>query len=181
VLTWLRLAIIGKMAKKSKNKLKTAGDLKPKTKSKKVKDPTHVHETNAQNKAILYLKLWYDDKKGVSNTKWKFQKCKQIWLLSHCFDNKKIPAKEFKLLIKYMKTIQGRMLEASIKDAKEKLEFSEKWEHMVSEGKLESDIALELKKPKLDEITILRAKKIVKKLSKTADDDDKEEDKTGSN
>ena len=43
MLTWLRLAIIGKMAKKSKNKLKTAGDLKPKTKSKKVKDPTHVH------------------------------------------------------------------------------------------------------------------------------------------
>ena len=31
------------MAKKNKNKLKTAGDLKPKTKSKKVKDPTHVH------------------------------------------------------------------------------------------------------------------------------------------
>ena len=59
----------------------------------------HFQETNAQNKAILYLKLWYDDKKGVSNTKWKFQKCKQIWLLSHCFDNKKIPAKEFKLLI----------------------------------------------------------------------------------
>ena len=82
-----------------------------------------------------------------------------------------------------MKTIQGRMLEASIKDAQEKVELSEKWDRMVSEGKLESDIALELKKPKLDAITIFRAKKIVKKLSKTADDDDddKEEEKSGSN
>ena len=80
-----------------------------------------------------------------------------------------------------MKTIQGRMLEASIKDAQEKVELSEKWDQMAQEGKLESDIALELKKPKLDAITIFRAKKIVKKLSKTADDDDKEEEKSGSN
>jgi len=174
------------MAQKSKNKPKTTSDLEPKIgpkkKSKKVKNPSHVHETNAQNRSILYLKLWDDDKNGVSNTKWKFEKCRQIWLLSNCFDNKKIPKKEFKLLIEYMKTIQGRMLEASIKDAQEKVELSEKWDRMVSEGKLESDIALELKKPKLDAITIFRAKKIVKKLSKTADDDDdKEEEKSGSN
>ena len=135
-------------------------------------------ETNAQNKALLYLKLWYDDKKGVSNTKWKFEKCRQIWLVSNCYCDKKIPAKEFKWLIKYMKTIQGGMRDTSLKEAQEKVELSKKWDQMVSDGKLESDIALELKNPKLSDLTVKRAKKIVKKLSKTADD---EEEKSGSN
>ena len=63
-----------------------------------------------------------------------------------------------------MKSIQGRIKESTLQEAKDKLEFTTKWESLASEGKLDVDIAVELKKPKLDQVTVKRAKKIVKKL-----------------
>lgn len=35
-----------------------------------------VHETKGQAKAISYLKTWHTDREN-----WKFEKCRQIWLL----------------------------------------------------------------------------------------------------
>ena len=63
-----------------------------------------------------------------------------------------------------MKSIQGRIKESTLQEAKDKLEFTAKWESLASEGKLDVDIAVEMKKPKLDQVTVKRAKKIVKKL-----------------
>merc|ERR1711976_170854 len=72
--------------------------------------------------------------------------------------------KKISTLLKYMKSIQGRIKESALQEAKDKLEFMAKWESLASEGKLDVDIAVELKKPKLDQVTVKRAKKIVKKL-----------------
>lgn len=35
-----------------------------------------VHETKGQAKAVEYLQLWESDRSS-----WKFEKCRQIWLL----------------------------------------------------------------------------------------------------
>jgi len=140
---------------------------KKKASKKRMKNPEHVHESTGQNKALRYLKIWYANKKSDSaaeNT-WKFEKCRQIWLLQNCYCNKKVPKDDFKILLKYMKTIRGRMRDATLKDAEHKIEFSLKWNELASNGRLEADIAIELKKPKLDNITVKRAHKIVEKLS----------------
>ena len=39
-----------------------------------------VHETKGQAKAISYLKTWHTDREN-----WKFEKCRQIWLLHVSF------------------------------------------------------------------------------------------------
>ena len=104
-----------KMATKKRSKKK--GTLMPpndqnvtgKKRDKKLKDPNHVHESKGQSKALRYLKLWYADKKGKSEEPWKFEKCRQIWLLQNCYDKTKVSKDDFKLLLKYMATIKGRM------------------------------------------------------------------------
>ena len=83
-----------------------------KKRDKKLKNPDHIHETVAQTKALRYLKLWYADKKGNNDDtgqNWKFEKCRQIWLLQNCYSATKVPKDDFKVLLKYMATIQGRM------------------------------------------------------------------------
>ena len=59
---------------------------KKKGKKKKVKNPDHVHESVGQGKAIRYLETWANDRGN-----WKFEKCRQIWLLQNCYDSVKIP------------------------------------------------------------------------------------------
>ena len=70
-----------KSSKKKKRSKKSAAD--------------HVHETVAQNKALRYLQLWHSQKKGVSDEPWKFEKCRQIWLLQNCYDETRVPDREF--------------------------------------------------------------------------------------
>ena len=172
-----------KASKSQKNKCKEIKNVKnaeeikdtdnKKVSKKRKKNPEHVHESTGQNKALRYLKIWYANKKSDStaaeNT-WKFEKCRQIWLLQNCYCNKKVPKDDFKILLKYMKTIRGRMRDATLKDAEQKIEFSQKWDELASNGKLEADIAIEMKKPKLDNITVKRANKIVKKLSSSVEE-----------
>jgi len=149
---------------KSQNPKDDKTDLqKVKKKEKKIKDPSHNHESPGQNRALRYLKLWYANKKGEAEN-WKFEKNRQTWLLQNCYCSKKVPKEDFSTLLKYMKSIQGRIKESTLQEAKDKLEFTTKWESLASEGKLDVDIAVELKKPKLDQVTVKRAKKIVKKL-----------------
>ena len=125
---------------------------KPKKREKK-KDPNHVHESKGQSKALRYLKCWYEHHTGES-VEWKFEKCRQIWLLQNAYDSKKIGKDDFKILLKYMKSIQGRMRERVLEEAQTKVSVQE-------DGKNDE------KSDPLDELTVKRAKKIVKKLSAT--------------
>lgn len=47
--------------------------------------------------------------------------------------------------------------------------MTEKWNNLSEEGKNETDIEKEIGKPRPDDITIKRAKKIIKKLNKDAE------------
>jgi len=51
-------------------------------------------------------------------------------------------------------------------DAKEKVDLTEKWNNLSVEGKNETDVEKEIGKPRPDDLTIKRAKKIIKKLNK---------------
>jgi len=140
-----------------------------KKRDKKMKNPDHVHETKGQSKALRYLKLWYSNKKAQADDivePWKFEKCRQIWLLQNCYDGVRVPPEDFKILLKYMATINGRMRDGAIGDAKEKVDLTEKWNNLSVEGKNETDVEKEIGKPKPDDLTIKRARKIIKKLNK---------------
>ncbi len=97
--------------------------VKDKTKKRKMKkaDGTKAegemeaaHETVGQNRALRYLDAWKADRDGAGGAGWKFEKCRQIWLLQHCYDTAKIPDKKFDLLLEYMDTIKGRMRQGAI-------------------------------------------------------------------
>ena len=95
-----------------------ASPTKPsKKRDKKLKKPDHVHESKGQSKALRYLKLWYSNKKckeDQSLEPWKFEKCRQIWLLQNCYSSVRVPPEDFKILLKYMSTINGRMRDGAI-------------------------------------------------------------------
>ena len=153
------------MVKSKKVSPKQTDEVKiSKKRDKAKKDPNHVHESKGQSKALRYLKAWYAHQNGESE-EWKFEKCRQIWLLQNCYDDKKVGKDEFKILLKYMKSIQGRMREGALNDAKKKKELKENWTKLIEEGKSEDKIREELGQEKLDEIVAKRASKIVKKLS----------------
>ena len=83
-----------------------------KKRDKKLKNPDHVHETKGQSKALRYLKIWYTNQKAQEDEivePWKFEKCRQIWLLQNCYDGVRVPPSDFKILLKYIATINGRM------------------------------------------------------------------------
>lgn len=90
----------GPVRKKSKKHLKKPG---------KEKDQPHVHETKGQGKALGYLDTWANDR-----AHWKFEKCRQIWLIQNCYNNEKIPEKTFETLLLYLGSIKGRMRELVI-------------------------------------------------------------------
>jgi anti-sigma-K factor RskA len=93
-----------------------AGHQQQKKSKKRDKKPKvdHVHESKGQSKALKYLKLWSLNKKGKTEEPWKFEKCRQIWLLQNCYVSNKVPDKKFKTLLKYMATIQGRMRDVAL-------------------------------------------------------------------
>lgn len=68
----------------------------------------HVHETKGQNKALRYLKDW-DLSQSSSDGVWKFEKCRQIWLLQNVYNAQRIPDDHFDILLKYICSIKGRM------------------------------------------------------------------------
>jgi len=143
-----------------------------KKRDKKLQKPDHVHESKGQSKALRYLKLWYSNKKckeDQSLEPWKFEKCRQIWLLQNCYSSVRVPPEDFKILLKYMSTINGRMRDGAIDDANKKVELTQKWSSLLEAGKNEGEIEKELGQPKLDDVTAKRAKKIIKKLNKEAE------------
>ena len=114
-----------KKAQKNQENASSKSDSTPtkssKKRDKKLKNPDHVHESKGQSKALRYLKLWYANKKckgDESVEPWKFEKCRQIWLLQNCYSVSKVPAEDFKILVKYMATINGRMRDSAIGNVK---------------------------------------------------------------
>jgi WKF domain len=57
---------------------------KSKKRDKKLKKVDHVHETKGQGRALRYLDGWNEMQNGKAG--WKFEKCRQIWLLDHAYD-----------------------------------------------------------------------------------------------
>ena len=84
----------------------------------------HIHETKGQGKAIRYLDAWQTHHDGKTNS-WKFEKCRQIWLLSNAYDETKVPDAKFDSLLRYMASIRGQMRQITLETAKQKLKMAE--------------------------------------------------------
>ena len=61
-----------------------------------------------ENKALRYLQTW-EESQDDETVSWKFEKCRQIWLLQNAFDTQKISDDKFDILLKYMCSIKGHM------------------------------------------------------------------------
>jgi len=60
-------------------------------------------ELKGRAKALAYLATWAGDRDS-----WKFEKCRQIWLINHAFDPV-IPDTSFPSLVQYLDSIKGGM------------------------------------------------------------------------
>merc|ERR1712080_719324 len=126
-------------------------DKKRKKKSAASSEEPRIHET----KALRYLTTWVEDRQN-----WKFEKCRQIWLLQNCYDPTKVPDKTFPSLLDYMDSVRGKMREMALGRAKEAMEKGRIQQEMIDAGKTEE----ELKDHKISETEVKRATKIVETL-----------------
>lgn len=55
----------------------------------------------------------------------------------------------------------------------------QKWEELTEEGSVETDLLKKIGEPKPDDISIKRAKKIIKKLSKEKENEEEAEEEAG--
>jgi len=144
-------------AKKSKRKkVKSKG----KDKKKQQQPEGHVHESAGQGKALKYLEKW-----DTENDKWKFEKCRQIWLLQNCYDLAKIPDAKFDTLLKYMASIKGKMRESALEAAQAMVSQDDSWREEIEAGKTEADLILERKKTRQPEKVVQRAHDVVEMLA----------------
>jgi len=103
---------------------------KDKKRLKKKGEEAQVHETQGHNKAVRYLTSWAEDRQN-----WKFEKCRQIWLVQNCYDPMKIPDAIFPTLVEYMNSIRGKMREVALERAKDKMEKGQKQLELIEAGK----------------------------------------------
>jgi len=137
-----------KLSKRKRKHLKAEGSLPDES----------VHESKGMGKALRYLKTWEEDRDS-----WKFEKCRQIWLLHNAYDDSKVPGDIFPSLLNYMESIKGGMRQGAIDIAKQKVEKGKKWEEQ-SEGKSEEELQKELG-DKLSDVEIKRSNQILELLS----------------
>merc|ERR1719188_545690 len=147
----------GEKVKKTKRK---KGKGKGKDKKKKEQPEGHVHESAGQGKALKYLEKWDTD-----HDSWKFEKCRQIWLLQNCYDLTKIPDAKFDTLLKYMASIQGKMRESALEAAREKVAQDDSWAEAIEAGKTEADLILERKRTRQPTKVVQRARDVAKMLA----------------
>ena len=147
----------GEKVKKTKRK-KAKGKSKDK-KKKKEQPEGHVHESAGQGKALKYLEKWDTD-----HDSWKFEKCRQIWLLQNCYDLAKIPDAKFDTLLKYMASIKGKMRESELESARAIVSEDDTWREEMEAGKSEADLILERKKTRQPEKVVQRAHDVVEML-----------------
>jgi hypothetical protein len=119
----------------------------------------HVHESVGRNKALRYLERWDKDR-----GEWKFEKCRQIWLLQNCYEPARIGNEKFDILLKYVASIQGKMRDSALEAAKAKVAEDDAWEKELEAGKTEADLILDLKKTRQPTGTVQRARDLVEML-----------------
>lgn len=112
-------------SKKKKNKKEKGGE-------------DRVHETKGMNKALAYLKQWKEDKSS-----WKFEKCRQIWLLHNCYDTKRINEANFSVLLEYIASVKGAMREVVKNAALAKINKAEETPDDAEEAKDEGETKTE--------------------------------------
>jgi len=137
-----------KLSKRKRKHLKAEGTL--------VDDS--VHESVGMSKALRYLKTWEEDREA-----WKFEKCRQIWLLHNAYDDSKVSEILFPSLLSYMSSVKGGMREGAMDRAKEIVKKAAKWEEMADD-KSEEELIKELGS-KVSDVELKRANKICESLS----------------
>mmetsp|Transcript_20475 Transcript_20475/g.23200 ORF Transcript_20475/g.23200 Transcript_20475/m.23200 type:complete len:232 (-) Transcript_20475:177-872(-) len=70
--------------------------------------------------AMAFLELWYTDRKS-----WRFNKNHQSWLLKHMFNQDRVDALMFKILKKYIQSVEGKSRDGILESAKAVLEKGE--------------------------------------------------------
>lgn len=158
----LKGPIVEESLKESGENLDSSTKTKSKKKKKKKKPGAttgHIHESVGQNKAIKYLEAWATDRGN-----WKFEKCRQIWLIQNCYDQVKIPDKKFDQLLEYIGSMKGQMRDSTLKLAQEKVAWEEKWKRILEDGKTEEQAKEELKLDRHPAIMISRAEEIISML-----------------
>lgn len=88
---------------------------------------------SARSESLQYLQQWYsakycygvltpDSSQAEKQSKWKFQKSKQVWLLKNMYHLEKVPASNFKTMLLYIDSMQGETKKRVIDEAKALLE-----------------------------------------------------------
>ena len=118
-----------------------------------------IHETKGQAKALQYLKTWNEDKDN-----WKFEKCRQIWLLHNAYEKTKVSDVLFPVLLSYMESIKGGMRNLALDIANKKLAMEEKVEN--EENEEENKAVKQVKEKQIvTEAEKERAKQVIEMLS----------------
>eukprot|EP00095_Tigriopus_kingsejongensis_P009915 maker-scaffold1364_size45483-snap-gene-0.12 protein:Tk09915 transcript:maker-scaffold1364_size45483-snap-gene-0.12-mRNA-1 annotation:"hypothetical protein L798_06534" len=134
-----------------------------KKKKRKKKTPAqkeeHIHESAALGKCLKYLETWANDRGN-----WKFEKCRQIWLIQNCYDNKKITDAQFDSLLQYIASIKGQMRASTLKTAQDKADLEEKWKRALEDGQSEEEVKKAMTNDRLESHVLQRAQEIVSML-----------------
>jgi len=117
-----------------------------------------VHESKGMGKALRYLKTWSEERDS-----WKFEKCRQIWLLNNAYDESKVSEEVFPSLLSYMASIKGGMRQGAKDTAKEKVVKGIQWEEQ-SEEKVDDELQKDFG-DKLSDVELRRAKQILEIFS----------------
>jgi len=120
-----------------------------------------IHETKGQAKALQYLKQWDEDRDS-----WKFEKCRQIWLLHNAYEKTRVADELFPSLLRYMESIKGGMRSLALDIANKKLKSDETNDDKDSDG--EEEKVGDKKTPAKKEITEIekdRARQVIEILS----------------
>lgn len=62
--------------------------------------------------ALDYLRGW-----AQKHEKWRFQKTRQTWLLTHMYDSDKVPEEQFPTLLAYLEGLKGQARELTVQKA----------------------------------------------------------------
>jgi len=117
-----------------------------------------VHESKGMGKALRYLKTWNEERSS-----WKFEKCRQIWLLNNAYDGSKVSEEVFPTLLTYMASIKGAMRQGAKDIAQQKVEKGIQWEEQ-SEEKTDEELLKDFG-DKLSDVELRRAKQILEIFS----------------
>ncbi|KAF9584901.1 hypothetical protein BGW38_004744 [Lunasporangiospora selenospora] len=110
--------------KEKKSKRKSSSDSKEKS-SKKHKKNNAVEDAqlaalDTSTPGLSYLVEW-----KRSRDTWKFQKLKQVWLLSNIYDDKLLPSTHWSIFLEYIHDLKGAARSATLSEAKKIVEAPE--------------------------------------------------------